>query len=328
MSKKSQHNNILLAILGFVIVVAIVAAIGYFTLDRGENIIQGEVEVAEYRISSKVPGRILELRVREGDFVHAGDTVAILEAPEVNAKKTQAQSAEQAAAAISDMAQAGARQEQIAGAKEMWQKAEVGVDIAKKSYERVQHLFEEGVVTAQKRDEVLAQYEAAQATAKAAKSQYDMAVNGARNEEKRAAAAQVNQARGAIQEVNSYLRETIQIAQADGEVSSIYPKVGELVGTGAPIMTISMMDDMWGTFNVREDQLKGMKVGDTFIAYSPAFDKELEMKVYYIKDEGSYAVWKATKSTGQYDLKTFEVKARPVKAFEGLRPGMSLIIKE
>ncbi|MBR5687338.1 MAG: HlyD family efflux transporter periplasmic adaptor subunit [Prevotella sp.] len=327
MSKKSQHNNILLAIVGFVTVVAIVAAIGYFTLDRGENIIQGEVEVAEYRISSKVPGRILELRVREGDFVHAGDTVAILEAPEVNAKKTQAQSLEQAAAAMSDMAEAGARQEQIAGAKEMWQKAEVGVDIAKKSYERVQRLFDEGVVTAQKRDEVLAQYEAAQATAKAAKSQYDMAVNGARNEEKRAAAAKVNQARGAIQEVNSYLRETIQIAQADGEVSSIYPKVGELVGTGAPIMTISMMDDMWGTFNVREDQLKGMKVGDTFTAYAPAFDKELEMKVYYIKDEGSYAVWKATKSTGQYDLKTFEVKARPVKAFEGLRPGMSLIIK-
>ena len=328
MSKKSQHNNILLAILGFVLVVAIVAAIGYFTLDRGENIIQGEVEVAEYRISSKVPGRILEIRVKEGDFVHAGDTVAILEAPEVNAKKAQAQSVEQAAAALSDMAQAGARQEQIAGAKEMWQKAEVGVDIAKKSYERVQHLFEEGVVTAQKRDEVLAQYQSAQATAKAAKSQYDMAVNGARNEEKRAAAAQVNQARGAIQEVNSYLRETIQIAQADGEVSSVYPKVGELVGTGAPIMTISMMDDLWGTFNVREDQLKGMKVGDTFTAYSPAFDKELQMKVYYIKDEGSYAVWKATKSTGQYDLKTFEVKARPVKAFDGLRPGMSLIIKE
>ena len=327
MSKKSQHNNILLAIAGFVAVVAIVAAIGYFTLDRGEDIIQGEVEVAEYRISSKVPGRILELRVREGDFVHAGDTVAILEAPEVNAKKAQAQSVEQAASALSDMAQAGARQEQIAGAKEMWQKAEVGVDITKKSYERIQHLFEEGVVTAQKRDEVLAQYEAAQATAKAAKSQYDMAVNGARNEEKRAAAAQVNQARGAIQEVNSYLRETIQIAQADGEVSSVYPKVGELVGTGAPIMTISMMDDMWGTFNVREDQLKGMKVGDTFTAYSPAFDKELEMKVYYIKDEGSYAVWKATKSSGQYDLKTFEVKARPVKAFEGLRPGMSLVIK-
>ena len=328
MSAKQQHNNILLAVFGFMAVVAIVALIGYFTLDRGENIIQGEVEVAEYRISSKVPGRILEIRVKEGDFVHAGDTVAILEAPEVNAKKAQAQSVEQAAAALSDMAQAGARQEQIAGAKEMWQKAEVGVDIAKKSYERVQHLFEEGVVTAQKRDEVLAQYQAAQATAKAAKSQYDMAVNGARNEEKRAAAAQVNQARGAIQEVNSYLRETIQIAQADGEVSSVYPKVGELVGTGAPIMTISMMDDLWGTFNVREDQLKGMKVGDTFTAYSPAFDKELQMKVYYIKDEGSYAVWKATKSTGQYDLKTFEVKARPVKAFDGLRPGMSLIIKE
>ena len=328
MSKKTQHNNILLAIIGFVAVVAAVAVIGYLTIDRSEDVIQGQVEVEEYRVSSKVPGRILEIRVKEGDFVHAGDTVAILEAPEVNAKKTQVQSLEQAASAMSDMAEAGARQEQIAGAKQLWQQAEVGVDITKKSYERIQRLYDEGVVTAQKRDEVLAQYQAAQAQAKAAKSQYDMAVNGARQEEKRAAAAKVNQARGAIQEVNSYLRETIQVAQADGEVSSIYPKVGELVGTGSPIMTISMMDEVWGAFNVREDQLKGLKVGDTLTAYVPAFDKNVTLKVFNIKDMGSYATWKATKSSGQYDLKTFEVKARPVEKLEGLRPGMSLIIKK
>ena len=327
MSKKTQHNNILLAIIGFVAVVAAVAVIGYLTIDRSEDVIQGQVEVEEYRVSSKVPGRILEIRVKEGDFVHAGDTVAILEAPEVNAKKTQAQSLEQAASAMSDMAEAGARQEQIAGAKQLWQQAEVGVDITKKSYERIQRLYDEGVVTAQKRDEVLAQYQAAQAQAKAAKSQYDMAVNGARQEEKRAAAAKVNQARGAIQEVNSYLRETIQVAQADGEVSSIYPKVGELVGTGSPIMTISMMDEVWGAFNVREDQLKGLKVGDTLTAYVPAFDKNVTLKVFNIKDMGSYATWKATKSSGQYDLKTFEVKAHPEKAFEGVRPGMSLVSK-
>ena len=117
------------------------------------------------------------------------------------------------------------------------------------------------------------------------------------------------------------------MAQIAGEVSSVYPKVGELVGTGSPIMSISVMEDMWGTFNVREDQLKGLKVGDTFTAYSPAFNKELKMKVFYIKDEGAYAVWKATKANGQYDLKTFEVKARPIERFDGLRPGMSLIIK-
>ena len=327
-SKTQQNNNILLAILGFVTVVVIVGLIGFFLLDRDPEIIQGEVEVSEYRVSSKVPGRILELRVKEGDYVHVGDTLAILDAPEVRAKKTQAQSAEDAAAAMSDMARAGARQEQVSGAYQLWQQAKAGLEIAQKTYERVQRLYDEGVMTAQKRDEALANYKALQAQEKAAKSQYDMAMNGARQQEKRAAQAQVTRARGAVQEVQSYLRETVQISNVEGEVSSIYPRVGELIGTGSPIMSISVMSDLWGTFNVREDKLNGLKIGDTFTAFVPAFNKELKMKVFYIKDEGSFAVWKATKANGQYDLKTFEVKARPEEVFEGLRPGMSLVIKE
>ena len=325
---KTQHNNILLAIAGFVVVVIIVAIIGFFALDRDPELIQGQVEVTEYRVSSKVPGRILELRVKEGDFVKAGDTLAILDAPEVRAKMEQAQGAEAAAAALELTAQNGARQEQIQGAYQVWQQARAGVEIAKKSYERIQRLFDEGVISAQKRDEVYANYKAMEAQERAAKSQYDMAVNGARREDKLAAMAQVNRARGAVSEVNSYIHETVQIAQMDGEVSNIYPKVGELVGTGSPIMTISVMTDMWGTFNVREDQLNGLAVGSTFTAFVPAFNKDIQMKVYYMKDQGSYAVWKATKANGQYDLKTFEVKARPVDKLDGLRPGMSLIIKE
>lgn len=328
MSAKNQHNNILLAVIGFIAVVAIVALIGYLTFDRPTNEIEGEVEVSEYRVSSKVPGRILELRVKEGDFVHVGDTLAILDAPEVLAKRSQAQSAEDAAAAISEMAQNGARQQQIQGAYQLWQQAKAGADVAKKTYDRVQRLFDEGVMTAQKRDEALAAYKAMEAQEKAAKSQYDMATAGARSEEKKAAAAQVNRARGAVQEVASYIRETVQTAQMEGEVSNIYPKVGELVGTGSPIMTIAMMDDVWGTFNVREDELNGMKTGTEFTAFIPAFNKEIKMKVFYLKDQGSFAVWKATKANGQYDLKTFEVKARPTEKFDGLRPGMSLIIKK
>ena len=316
-----------MAILGFIAVVVIVALIGYFTLDRRPEEIQGEVEVSEYRVSSKVPGRILEIRVKEGDYVHVGDTLAILDAPEVMAKRAQAESAEDAAAAMNDMAQNGARQQQIQGAYQLWQQAKAGAEVAKKTYDRVQRLFDEGVMTAQKRDEALAAYKAMEAQEKAAKSQYDLAQEGARSEEKRAAAAQVNRAKGAVQEVSSYLRETVQRAQMEGEVSNIYPKVGELVGTGSPIMTISIMNDMWGTFNVREDQLNGMKVGTEFSAFCPAFNKDIKMKVYFMKDQGTYAVWKATKAIGQYDLKTFEVKARPSEAFEGLRPGMSLIIK-
>ena len=324
---KSQHKNILLAIAGFVAVVIIVALIGFLALGREPDVKQGQVEVSEYRVSSKVPGRILEIRVKEGDYVKVGDTLAILDAPDVRAKMEQARSAENAAAALELKAQNGARKEQIQGAFSVLQQAKAGYEIAEKSYNRIQRLFDEGVVSAQKRDEVYANYKAMEAQMKAAQSQYDMAVNGARMEDKMAAAAQVGRARGAVNEVNSYIHETVQVAQMEGEVADIYPKVGELVGTGSPIMSIAVMEDMWGTFNIREDQLNGMKVGSEFTAFVPAFNKDIKMKVYYLKDQGSYAVWKATKANGQYDLKTFEVKARPVEKFEGLRPGMSLIIK-
>ena len=327
MSAKSQHNNILLAIIGFGAVVIIVGVIGFLAFGRDPEIIQGQVEASEYRVSSKVPGRILEIRVQEGDFVKVGDTLAIIDAPEVRAKMQQAQSAEDAAAALELKAQIGAREEQIRGAYNMLQQAKAGYEIAEKSYQRIQRLFDEGVVSAQKRDETYATYKAMEAQMKAAQSQYDMARNGARREDKLAAAAQVGRARGAVNEVNSYIHETVQIAQMEGEVMDIYPKQGELVGTGSPIMSIAVMKDLWGTFNVREDQLNGLAMGKTFTAFVPAFNKEIQMKVYYMKDQGSYAVWKATKANGQYDLKTFEVKARPLEKMEGLRPGMSLIIK-
>ena len=328
MSANSQHKNIILAVLGFAAVVMIVAVIGLLAIDRDPDMIQGQVEVSEYRVSSKVPGRILELRVKEGDYVKAGDTLAILDAPEVRAKMEQAQSAENAAAALELKAQNGARKEQIQGAFSVLQQAKAGFEIAEKSYNRVQRLFDEGVMSAQKRDEAFASYKAMEAQMKAAQSQYDMAVNGARMEDKMAASAQVGRAKGAVQEVTSYIHETVQIAQKEGEVTDIYPKVGELVGTGSPIMSIAMMDDMWGSFNIREDQLNGMQVGTEFMAFVPAFNKEVKMKVYHLKDQGSFAVWKATKANGQYDLKTFEVKARPVEKLDGLRPGMSLVINK
>lgn len=327
MSEKKQHKNIIITAACTTLVVAVVAVIGAMSIKQEPETIQGQVEVSEYRVSSKVPGRILEIRVKEGDYVNVGDTLAILDAPEVRAKMTQAQSAENAAAAMDEMANNGARQEQVRGAFAVLQQAKAGLEIAQKSYNRVQRLYDEGVMTAQKRDEAFANYKALEAQVKAAQSQYDMARNGARTEEKKAAAAQVNRAKGAVAEVNSYIHETMQIAQMVGEVSDVYPKVGELVGTGSPIMSVSLMNDIWGTFNVREDQLDGMKVGSIVTAFVPAFKKEIRMKVYYIKDQGSYAVWKATKSNGQYDLKTFEVKARPMDKLEGLRPGMSLILK-
>jgi len=325
--EKSQHNNVMLAVLAFAAVVLVVGVIGYFTITTEPEVIQGQVEVTEYRVSSKVPGRILELCVKEGDYVKVGDTLAVIDAPEVAAKLVQAESAESGASALEEMAQKGARREQVRGAYQLLQQAKAGLEIAEKSYNRVQRLFDEGVMTQQKRDEAFASYKAMEAQMKAAQSQYEMVRNGARREEKLAAAAQVSRAKGAVQEVNAYVRETVQTAQMEGEVSEVYPKVGELVGTGSPIMSVAILSDVWATFNVREDMLKGMKVGDTFTAFSPAFNKNVQMKVYYIKDQGAYAAWKATKANGQYDLKTFEVKARPIEKMEGLRPGMTLVIK-
>lgn len=328
MSAKSQHQNILLAVMGFSIAVLIVAIIGFFTLGKTDEVIQGEVEVGEYRVSCKLPARVVEIRVKEGDFVHKGDTLAILEIPEMNAQEKVAQSTEAATQALSNLTEEGARREAIQSARQLVVQAKAATDVAKKTYDRMQNLFSEGVMSQQKRDEARAAWEVALAHENVMKSQYEMAKNGARTEEKKAVQSQANAAKHAVDVVRSVLKETVQVAAVDGEVSDIYPKEGELVGMGSPILSISMMKDMWGTFNVREDQLNGLKVGDTFTAFSPAFNKELKLKVFEIKDEGSYAVWKATKSNGQYDLKTFEVKARPINPFDGLRPGMSLIVKK
>lgn len=328
MDTKSQNSNMLLAFLTLTGVIAIVAVVGFFMLRKGPEIVQGQAEVTEYRVSSKVPGRILEFRVKEGQKVQAGDTLALLEAPDVMAKLEQARAAEAAAQAQNNKALKGARHEQVQAAYEMWQKAKAGLAIAEKSYKRVKNLADQGVMSAQKLDEVTAQRDAAVATEKAAKAQYDMARNGAEREDKAAAAALVDRAKGAVAEVESYIKETYLIAQTAGEVSEIFPKIGELVGTGAPIMNIAILDDMWVTFNVREDLLQGLTMGTELEAFVPALDKNIRLKVNYMKDLGTYAAWKATKTTGQFDLKTFEVRALPQEKVEGLRPGMSVILQK
>ena len=327
MSAKSQHTNILLAVIGFTAVVITVAVIGFFALDRSEEISQGEVEVSEYRVSCKLPGRLLELRVKEGDYVEVGDTLAILEIPEADAQQKVAEATEGAADAISDLTNAGARKEAIEASRQILLQAESAKELAHNTYTRIQRLYDEGVMSAQKRDEALTAYKVTEAQVATAKAQYEIVKNGAREQEKRAVQKQAQAAKSAVDVVKSVLRETVQVATAAGEVSTINVKEGELVGMGSSIMTISIMDDMWGVFNVREDQLRGMKVGSTFKVFVPAFDKEVDMKVFNLKDEGSYATWKATKTTGQYDLKTFEVKARPTAKFDGLRPGMTLVFR-
>ena len=327
--KKFSTNNMLLAFITVLVVIGLVALTGFFLLTPPDDIVMGQAEATQVRISSKVPGRIAVYRAAEGDNVRKGDTLVFLDTPDVYAKLQQAEAARAAAEAQNAKAIKGARSQEIAGAYEMWQKALAGLDIAKKSYERVQNLYEKGVMSAQKRDEAEANYKAMVATEKAAKSQYDMAKDGARIEDRQAAAALVNQASGAVAEVESYIGERTLLAPIDGEVSERFPELGELVGTGAPIMNVTDLNDMWVTFSVREDLLKNIKIGSELNAFIPALDdKKITLKVYYMKDMGSYAAWKATKTTGQYDSKTFEVRARPTEKVADLRPGMSVIMKK
>lgn len=325
--KKNNLNVILVSSAIIMTVIAIVVIVG-LCIPEPKEIIQGQAETSDYRVSGKVPARILEIKVSEGDFVSKGDTLVILEAPDINAKLAQAEATFEAAKAVEQKALTGARREQIQSAYEVWQKAIAGREVAEKTYNRVNHLFENGVMAEQKRDEALANFRAMQANENAAKSQYDMAVNGTRNEDINAAQAQVSRAKGAISEVSSYVNETVLTASDDGVVTEIFPEVGELVGSGAPIMNVSKIGDMWFTFNVREDLLPGLTVGTGVTAYIPTFDKNVEIKITRIKKVGSFATWKATKALDDFDLKTFEVRARPVDPSEvsGLREGMSAVL--
>lgn len=327
MEKTQKKGNIWIGIGVLVALIAAVSVLGIIFSRPKEAVIQGEAEAAEYRISGKVPGRIEAFYAAEGDMVHKGDTLVLIDSPEVRAKLAQANAAYAAAAAQRNKANTGARKEEIAGAYEIWQKALVGKDIAKKTLDRATRLHEQKVISDQKFDEATAQYNAAAATAEAAKSQYDMAVKGAREEDKAAAISLVDRANGAVMEVKSYLSELKLTSPVDGVISARYPHVGELVGTGSPIMTVTDLSDMWFTFNIREDKLHSMKSGDKLRLSIPALDgKEIDATVTYIAARESYATWRATKETDQYDAKTFEVRAVPTVQVEGLRPGMTAIV--
>lgn len=325
MAKKNY--NLLIGVSALIAIVLGVALIGYIVSRPKAVVIQGEAEATEYRVSGKVPGRIEEFRAEEGQYVHKGDTLVLIDSPEIRSKIAEANAARSAAVAQRNKAYNGARQEQITGAYEMWQKALVGEEVMRKSFERVKTLHEQKVVSDQKYDETLAQYNAAVATAKAAQSQYDMALKGARQEDKDAAVALVERANAAVDLVNAYMDEIHLVSPADGIIAARYPKVGELVGQGSPIMTVQDLDDMWLTFNIREDRLHSMQNGTKLNLTVPALDNcPITATVYYIAVRESYATWRATREIGEFDTKTFEVRARPDTKVEGLRPGMSVIL--
>jgi HlyD family secretion protein len=323
---KKKERLLLLAIAIFVLVIAGVAVAGILALEPGEETIQGQADCETTRVSGKLPGRIVKFYVQEGDYVHKGDKLVSIYSSTVDAKLSQARSMQGVAASQSQKVDRGTREELKNSAYNVWQQAKAAEEIAQKTYQRMQSLYAQGVVTEQKRDEAKAAFDAATAQVQAAKSQYDMAVNGAQREDKTAASSMEAAARAQVREVESLLEDQVLVAPCDGEVSEIYPHEGELVAMGTPIMTISRLYDMWVSFSVREDKLKDLPMNKEVAVTIPALgNKKTRLQVYYIHDMGSYAVWQATKATGEYDSKTFEVKARPVELVEGLRPGMSVL---
>ena len=326
--REKKERSLVVGLIALIVIIVVLALIGLFLLKPEPQIIQGQAEATQVRVSGKLPGRVVEFMVEEGQHVLAGDTLVHIHSSLVEAKLSQAEAMETVAKAQNKKVDSGTRVELMNSAYDMWQQAQAGLTIAKKTYERMQSLYKKGVVSEQKRDEAEAAYKAMVATESAAKSQYEMAKAGAQAEDKAAAAAMVAAAQGSVAEVESILSDSYLTAPTDGEISDIFPNVGELVSLGAPIMNVLKLDDMWVSFNVREDLLENLTMGAEVQAIIPALEnKEVTLKVFYIRDMGSYAVWRATKVTGQYDAKTFQVKARPVEPVDNLRPGMSVLLK-
>lgn len=326
---KENNKTLIAGLVAVLSAVGIVALVGLFAIRPQKEAITGEADATEYRISNMVPGHIDQLYVAEGDHVRVGDTLAHIGSRQVDAKMIQAKAARSAASAQSRKAKGGARDQQVQMAYQVWQKAKAAEEVYKKSYDRVKGLYEKGVVSAQQYDEVDAKYKAAQADCAAAEQQYLMAKEGAQSEDIAAASALVSQAGGAVAEVQSYLDDSYIIAPCDGEVVEVYAKLGDLVGTGAPLVSIIDMSDNWFNFSVREDLLKNIKSGQTVKVQIPALgDQSYPCTVRNVKVMASYATWRATKTLGQYDVKSFDVKVVPQENIDGLRPGMTAILTD
>ena len=290
-------------------------------------IIQGQIEAQQFSISSKVAGRIEQVMVEKGDIVKVGDPIFTIYSPEIEAKLEQAMAGQEIAGAMAQQAENGARTQQTNAAQDQWKKARSGAELMEKTYKRVNNLYQEGVLAEQKRDEAWTQWEAAKYTESAALEMYQMAKEGARSETKLAAEEKFRMAAGAVAEVEAYAKDTKINSWFDGEVSQVLLESGELAPQGFPVVTVIDMQDAWVVFNVREDLLSHFPEGEQFEAYLPALDKKIEFKVSHIAVMGNFATWRSTNSAKGFDLRTFEVEAKPMNLSDKLRVGMSVVIE-
>ena len=325
MNALKMIGKVIVVLALIVLVIMGISQLQQFATQPREQFLQGQMEARRVLVAGKVPGRIEKLLVHEGDVVTKDSLVAVISSPEIEAKKIQAQGALGAAKAQASKARNGARSEDITALKAMADRAQEAATLAKNTYNRVQKLYNEGVLPLQKRDEAETQMKASQSAADAARAQYNQAVAGARSEDKAAANALVLQAKGANAEVDAYLEETKIRTPISGEVSLKLAEEGEVVGSGMPIIAVTDLNDSWAVFHLREDYLKNVSKGKKFYLQVPALDKTVEMVVSYIASVGDYATWRSSKESSGFDLKTFEVRMRPTHKVENLRPGMSVL---
>lgn len=311
-----------------IISILILLLISFWLLSKPQNeVYQGRIEAKEVYLAAKIPSRLKSMEVLEGSSVKKGQLLATLESPEIDAKEAQALAARDAASAQKAKADAGARAEEIIAYKSVYEKATVAADLMIKSYTRIENLFQDGVVSEQKRDEVLAKKNAALKDQEAAYNKYQIALKGARKEDKEAAEALVKQAEGALQELDSYKKERLITSPIDAELMNYLPEEGELIAAGYPVVQLVDLSNSYAVLNVKETNLYNFQKGSEFKATIPALQNmEVTFKIYYVAALGDYATWNATKSTGDFDIRTFEIKALPTNKNIGLRPGMSILI--
>jgi HlyD family secretion protein len=310
------------------VVIAVVGAGVAFSLaDRlPPLIVQGEVEATRVDLSPRVSGRVRTLRAEVGDRVHTGDTVIELDSPQLEASLAVAEASLAVAMADQDRVYS-TRQEVIDAQKAGLGKAEADVELARRVYERQQQLLHSGNTTQQKMDEATNSLEAAQKALQSAQANLTLARQGNSDQEKSLAVAKSKQAQATVDQIKTDLAELVIRAPIAGQVTVRTAELGELFNPGEILISIVQLDDAWFTFNLREDLLAGLKVGDQFEVQVPALgNQSIPVRVTMINARGDYANWRATKATGDFDLRTFEVRARPVAAVEGLRPGMSGIV--
>lgn len=291
-------------------------------------ILQGQIEAQHYAISSKVPGRISAVHVKKGDPIRRGQIIFSLESPELEAKMAQATAGREGAEAVAASIESGTRRQQIAAAENQWRQAKAAADLAEKTYKRLDSLFADGVIAEQKRDEAAAQYHVTRHGAEAAFQAYALALEGARHEEKVAAAAKVRMAEGAEAEVRALAADTTILSHHDGEVAQLLLQPGELAPQGFPVVTLVDINDAWAVFHVREDLLHRFPKGSEFTATVPALGKgEHRFRVAQVAVMGDFATWRATDAGKGFDMRSFEIEARPIMPIADLRAGMSVLIR-